>query len=131
MTFSLVWHLLPDANIPCNTYKMKLLFDQNISYRITRLLPDVFDDCRHVSTVGLSNSTDGDIRLFAKRNGFTIVTFDADFFDLSLVFGFPPKIVWFRTGNLTTSEIAECLILNCSNILSLIDNPEQGCMEID
>jgi predicted nuclease of predicted toxin-antitoxin system len=95
-----------------------------------RHLPDSFADCRHVRSAGLNDRDDAEIRLFAKQNGFTIVTFDADFFDLSLVRNFPPKIVWLRTGNLTTSEIADCLILICSNIISFIDNPEQNCLEI-
>jgi predicted nuclease of predicted toxin-antitoxin system len=113
-----------------DTEKMKLLFDQNISFRIMRLLPDDFADCRHLSMVGLTNHTDIDIYRFAKQNGFTIVTFDADFFDLSLLFGAPPKIVWLRTGNLTTSDIAERIISNKSNILSMIDSAEQSCVEI-
>ena len=108
---------------------MKLLFDQNISYRIMRLLPNDFVDCHHLSALGLTNRTDADIYRFAKQNGFTIVTFDADFFDMSLLFGSPPKIVWLRTGNLTTSQIADCIIANKSNILSMIDS-QQSCMEI-
>jgi predicted nuclease of predicted toxin-antitoxin system len=83
-----------------------------------------------VKSEGLNDCNDAEIWQFAKRNGFTIVTFDADFFDLSLVRKFPPKIVWLRTGNLTTFEIAERIIQNCSNIISFIDNPEQYCLEI-
>ena len=67
---------------------------------------------------------------FAKQNGFTVVTFDADFFDISILRSCPPKIIWLRTGNLTTSEIAERIVLNSSNIASFIDNPDQSCLEI-
>ncbi|MCL1932483.1 MAG: DUF5615 family PIN-like protein [Candidatus Azobacteroides sp.] len=109
---------------------MKLLFDQNISFRVLRLLPDDFSDCRHVRSVGLNDCNDAKIWQYAKQNGFTIVTFDADFFDISVLRGFPPKIVWFCTGNLTTFEIAERIILNHANIVSFIDNPDQGCLEI-
>lgn len=109
---------------------MKLLFDQNISFRIIRLLPDQFADCRHVKSVGLNERKGVEIWRFAKQNGCTIVTFDADFYDLSLVWNVPPKIVWLRTPNLNTSEIAERIILNCSNIISFIDNPELSCLEI-
>ena len=109
---------------------MKLLFDQNISYRVLRLLPDSFHECKHVKSIGLADCNDSDIWQFAKLNGFTIVTFDADFFDLSILKGFPPKVIWMRTGNLTTREIAERIILNYSNIISLIDNPEQYCIEL-
>jgi predicted nuclease of predicted toxin-antitoxin system len=109
---------------------MKLLFDQNISFRVLRLLPEIFADCRHVKSVGLNDRDDVEIWRFAKENGFTIVTFDADFFDLSLVWNVPPKIVWLRTGNLSTAEIAECVIFNSSIIISFIDNPGQNCLEI-
>jgi len=109
---------------------MKLLFDQNISFRVLHLLPNSFADCRHVRSVDLNDCNDVKIWQFAKQNGFTVVTFDADFFDISTLRGFPPKIVWFRTGNLTTSEIVERIILNYSNIVSFIDNPDQSCLEI-
>ena len=109
---------------------MKLLFDQNISYRIVRLLPDIFAESRHVSSVGLNDSIDVKIWQFAKQNDFTVVTFDADFFDIATLKGFPPKIIWIRTGNITTEELAERIILNYSIIVSFIGNSEQNCLEI-
>jgi predicted nuclease of predicted toxin-antitoxin system len=110
---------------------MKLLFDQNISFRVLRLLPDSFANCRHVRSVGLNDCNDAKIWQYAKQNGFTVVTFDADFFDISILRGFPPKIIWFRTGNLTTSEIVECVIRNYDKIVAFIDNSDQSCLEID
>jgi predicted nuclease of predicted toxin-antitoxin system len=109
---------------------MKLLFDQNISFRVLRLLPDSFSDCRQVRSVGMYNRDDREIWQYAKVNGFTIVTFDADFFDLSILHGFPPKVIWLRTGNLTTSEIAELIMLNFSDITSFIKDPDQSCLDI-
>jgi len=109
---------------------MKLLFDQNISFRILSLLPDSFSDCRQVRSIGLHNCDDVEIWQYAKRNGFTIVTFDADFFDLSILRGFPPKVIWLRTGNLNTSEIANRILLNFSNIASFITNSDHSCLDI-
>ena len=109
---------------------MKLLFDQNISFRILRLLPDTFAGCQHVKSVDLEDHDDWDIWQYAKLNDFTIVTFDADFFDITLLKGFPPKIVWLRTGNLTTQDIAERIILNHDNIVSMISNSNQSCIEL-
>lgn len=109
---------------------MKLLFDQNISYRILQLLPDSFSDCRQVSSVGLLNCTDSGIWEFAKQNDFTIVTFDSDFFDMSVLRGCPPKVIWLRCGNTSTSELAERLILNFSNIASFIEDSGQSCLDI-
>jgi len=109
---------------------MKLLFDQNISYRILQLLPDNFSDSQQAGSVGLHNCNDSDIWQFAKQNGFTIVTFDSDFFDMSILRGCPPKVIWLRTGNVSTSELAERIILNFSAIASFIDNPNQSCLDI-
>ena len=109
---------------------MKLLFDQNISFRIMRLLPESFSDCRHVLSVGLDDCDDHVIWTFAKQNGFTVVTFDADFFNIATLKGSPPKIVWLRTGNLTTFEIVERIVFNASNIILLINDSKQNCLKI-
>jgi predicted nuclease of predicted toxin-antitoxin system len=109
---------------------MKLLFDQNISFRILRLLPESFADCRQVRLVGLNDHSDAEIWQFARQNDFTIVTFDADFLDISVLRGIPPKIIWLRTGNLPTLRIAERIILNYPVIVSFLDNPEQNCLEL-
>jgi predicted nuclease of predicted toxin-antitoxin system len=109
---------------------MRLLFDQNISFRICRLLSESFSECRHVSSVGLHNHEDIDIWKFAKTNGFSIVTFDADYFDLSLLKGSPPKIIWLRTGNISTDDLANRILMNTRTIQLFLDNPEQNCLEI-
>jgi predicted nuclease of predicted toxin-antitoxin system len=57
---------------------LKLLFDQNISHRAVKALQDVFD-CAQVRSLGLENKTDIQIWDFAKVNGYSIVSFDADF----------------------------------------------------
>ncbi|MDR0605887.1 MAG: DUF5615 family PIN-like protein [Bacteroidales bacterium] len=109
---------------------MKLLFDQNISYRILIYLPEIFSDSQQVRTVGLENHDDIVIWQYARANNYAIVTFDADFYDISLIKGFPPKIIWLRTGNLVTAKIAELINLHSKNILDFMDNTEQSCMEI-
>lgn len=63
---------------------MKLLFDQNISYRIVKKISHLFPECMHVSSCGLNDAEDPDIWEFARKNKFTIVTYDSDFYDLSL-----------------------------------------------
>jgi predicted nuclease of predicted toxin-antitoxin system len=49
---------------------------------------------------------------------------------LTALYGFPPKIIWVRSGNLRTDEIAELLIKNQSSIQDFINNQELGCLEI-
>lgn len=88
---------------------MKLLFDQNISFRIVKKLEDVFPEAKQVAQLDLYNSSDIEIWNFAKENDFAIVTFDSDFIDISTLKGHPPKIVWLRYGNTSTENIAEAL----------------------
>ena len=105
---------------------MRLLFDQNISYRIIGKLPDYFADCKQVSDVGLKDCEDSEIWQFAHNNDYVIVTYDSDFYDISLMNGCPPKIIWLRTGNLRTLEIVQLLIANLDAINDFINNPDMS-----
>ena len=109
---------------------MKLLFDQNISFRIIPYLPECFVGSQQVRNVGLLNKSDFDVWEFARCNNYIIVTFDADFYDISMIKETPPKIIWLRTGNLTTSEIAEILTKHSEMILEFIAEDDRLCMEI-
>ncbi len=113
---------------------MKLLFDQNISYRIIKKLPADFSECKQVSHIGLNDRDDLDIWQYARDNNYAIVTFDSDFYDISLINGFPPKIIWLRTGNLTTSDILQLLKTNFETIKRFLNNTEFSdiaCLEIE
>lgn len=108
---------------------MKLLLDQNISYRIIKHLPSTIT-ATHVTNEGLVNSADFEIWQFAKSNGYTIVTQDTDFNDIFIVHGFPPKIIWFKTGNLKNNHILEYLVANFEELLNFLQDPELGVYEI-
>ena len=113
---------------------MKLLFDQNISFRIIQKLSDSYPVCKQVRELGLTNAEDIDIWDYARKNDFVIVTFDADFYDIGLINGYPPKIVWLRTSNLTTSQIADLLIKKRNEISDFCFQPElkdKACLEIE
>ncbi len=113
---------------------MKLLFDQNISFRITRKLQGYFPGCLHVSDCNLSDSEDPEIWKYAKDYGFAIVTFDSDFYDISIINGHPPKIIWIRTGNLTTKEITKLILDNQKAITTFLDYDDFkniACLELE
>ena len=57
---------------------MKLLLDENLSDRIAAKLTDLFPGSAHVKTESLIQAEDSRIWEFAKENGFTIVSKDAD-----------------------------------------------------
>lgn len=110
---------------------MRFLFDQNISYRILKKLPTVLQESTHVKSENLINAQDREIWEYAKEKDFTIVTQDADFNNLNSLFGFPPKIIWIRTGNISTSEILDLIMDYYEEIFQFINNSKFGCLEIE
>ena len=109
---------------------MKLLFDQHLSHKQTMALIDLFPDSTHVRDVGQQSSDDKTIWNFAKDNGLTIVTKDSDYFDFVQVFGYPPKIIWIKSGNGPTSLVAQIIRKNYSVILLSLNDPQIGIIEI-
>jgi predicted nuclease of predicted toxin-antitoxin system len=94
------------------------------------LLPEIFSGSSHIKSVGLINAPDKEIWEYAKKNDFIIVTQDSDFIELNLLFGFPPKIIWIRTGNLKTHAILEILTDNYYEIEKFVEDENFGCFEI-
>jgi predicted nuclease of predicted toxin-antitoxin system len=84
---------------------VKLLFDENVSYRLPESLVEEFPDSTHVRAVGLRGADDQQIWDYARDRGFTIVSKDTDFRERSYVEGSPPKIVWLDVGNAGTEAI--------------------------
>jgi predicted nuclease of predicted toxin-antitoxin system len=109
---------------------MRLLLDQNISHKVLHSLPNQFIGSTSVKKEGLINSPDKEIWEFAKEKDFVIVTQDSDFNDLNSLYGFPPKVIWIRTGNLKTMEIVDVLIDYTEDIENFLTNENYGCLEI-
>jgi len=108
---------------------MKLLFDQNISFRLIERISNLYPDAKQVRELGLENVTDNEIFEFAKKNDYSIVTFDSDFCDLNILKGFPPKIIWIRTGNTTTKNL-EIIMKNKYERIKSFMQENFGCLEI-
>lgn len=83
---------------------MKLLFDENLSFRLVAALADIYPDSSHVREIGLLGADDLHVWNYAAEHGYLLASKDTDFYERSLVFGSPPKIVWLRTGNSTVAE---------------------------
>jgi predicted nuclease of predicted toxin-antitoxin system len=88
---------------------VKLLFDENLSHTLVVRLEDLFPNSIHVRQVGLKSAEDLLVWNYAKSNGLIIVSKDADMHQRSFLFGPPPKVVWVRLGNCSTSEIEHLL----------------------
>lgn len=84
---------------------MKLLFDENLSPKMVAALVDVFPCSAHVDRVGLGGESDDTVWNYAKENGFMLVSKDSDFYDKSMLYGHPPKVIWIKRGNCTNRQI--------------------------
>lgn len=109
---------------------MKLLFDQNLSFRLPQRLSDIFPNSAHVRTAELDRATDDEIWEYAKQRGYCIVSQDADFAERSRLYGAPPKVIWLRCGNRTPLEIENILRRNLELIAEVIQNDSLHCLEI-
>ncbi|MEO0770184.1 MAG: DUF5615 family PIN-like protein [Cyanobacteria bacterium J06649_4] len=88
---------------------MRLLFDHNLSPRLVTRLADLYPDSQHVFLLDMGEASDREIWNYAQQHNFTVVTRDSDYNDLSLLRGFPPKVIWIRRGNCSTANIEALL----------------------
>lgn len=109
---------------------MKLLLDQNISRKLVDELEDLFPGSSHVYPLGLHKASDEEIWNYSRDNGFTIVTQDSDFSERSLVYGYPPKVVWLRTGNTSTDNIRNIFKQHSQEIIAFGEDDTLGCLQI-
>jgi predicted nuclease of predicted toxin-antitoxin system len=109
---------------------VKLLFDHNLSVQLVRHLRDLFPDASHVALLGLDRAGDSHVWQFAREHGYVIVTKDADFHDLSVQRGAPPKIVWLRIGNCTTAEIVRLLRAHANVIRGFMAEEESTVLTL-
>ena len=113
---------------------MKLLLDQNISFRITNKIQDLYPGSKQVRDIGLENSKDSFLWTYALENNYCIVTFDGDFYNLGLIKGSSPKVIWLRLGNTSTQNVEFVLRKNYDLIkifLTDTNYKDIGCLEIN
>ena len=91
---------------------------------------ETFSESTTVKNEGLIDALDRTIWDFAKEKNYVILTQDSDFNNLTSLFGHPPKIIWIRTGNLRTYEIADILIKYYDELEKFIADEDHGCFEI-
>lgn len=111
---------------------MKLLFDENISWRIVKKIIHLYPGSESSVRLHLTGQKDDTVWKTAKRDGYDIVTFDEDYSVLSQERGFPPKVIFIRSGNMSTQPLAALLIRNHEVIVAFLTNPEEehGCLEL-
>jgi predicted nuclease of predicted toxin-antitoxin system len=107
---------------------VKLLFDHNISPSLIRLLHDLFPGSNHVYHLNLHEVDDPIIWTYAGERQFIVVSKDVDFSELSMVAGFPPKLVWLKLGNCRTFDIESSIRANYDAIRDMYEDPQRGIL---
>jgi predicted nuclease of predicted toxin-antitoxin system len=108
----------------------RLLLDQNLSRRLVTSLAPQFPGSAHVADMGMSQASDREIFDFARANEFAILSKDSDFDHLSFRFGAPPKVIWVRLGNASTSEIGNAVLRGALRIRRFLADDESTLMVI-
>jgi predicted nuclease of predicted toxin-antitoxin system len=106
---------------------VKLLFDQNLSFKLPKKLEEVFPGSSQVKLLNMEQADDPEIWEYAQRNGFTLVSKDSDYYDSSALRGHPPKVIWLRCGNQRTSYVEKLIRSNLDQIRAFEADPTAGC----
>ncbi len=109
---------------------MKLLFDENLSPKLPILLIAHFPNSIHVRDCGLKGFPDSTIWEYARTHGFIIVSKDSDFYQRSLLYGQPPKLIWLRIGNCTRNDLINLLLKHKQDIDKFNNNPAESVLVI-
>lgn len=109
---------------------MKLLLDQNISYKIIKKLDKFFEEVAQVGRLGMAQTDDGMIWQYARTNNYVLVTFDPYFQERNIVAGHPLKIIWLKCRNTSTKNLVQVLTGSVEEIKAFYEDPELTCLEI-
>jgi predicted nuclease of predicted toxin-antitoxin system len=101
---------------------VRLLFDQNLPHRFVTALADLFPNSEHVKSAGLAVATDRQVWDYARQRGLAIMSKDADFHQMSFLYGAPPKTVWLRCGNCSTADLERIIREHTDEIAAFLQD---------
>jgi len=104
---------------------VKILLDENLSLKLAARLAALFPGITDVALAGLETTPDQEIWEFAGRQGFLLVTADADFCQFAATLGPPPKVIWLRRWRHPTRDAEAVLRRNAVRITEFA--PDPGC----
>jgi predicted nuclease of predicted toxin-antitoxin system len=109
---------------------VRLLFDENLSPKLAKLLSGDFPGSSHVD-LSMRGATDHSIWEYAKERGFVIVSKDNDFRQRVFLLGPPPKVIWLSVGNAGTQLIAALLKENAERVEAFGAHPDEGLLVLE
>ena len=93
-------------------------------------IQDKYPDSTQVALVKLEQASDKIIRQYAIDNDFVMTTKDADFYEMNMLYGQPPKVIWLKIGNLSKAETIKVLLENRNIIHTALIDEDKACVEI-
>ena len=109
---------------------MKLLLVENISRRLVPFLQHAYPGSNQVVLLGMESASDKEVWQRTQQDGYVIVTRDADFQELSLVWGQPPQVIWLKTLNQSRAATLKVLIDNRDLIVESLTTNRLASVEI-
>lgn len=109
---------------------IKLLFDQNLSYKLVARLEHLYPNSQHIAALGLDQASDKEVWQYAKEHHFVIVSKDSDFNEITAFYDFPPYVIWLRLGNSRIVAVEDALTKHHEKICEIIKEAKTGIIEI-
>ena len=94
-------------------------------------IADLYPGSLHVRDVGLQAASDAAVWEHASRHSMVIVSKDADFHQRSFLLGPPPKVIWIRRGNCSTTELLKLLRAHQSEISAFAYDKESAFLALE
>jgi predicted nuclease of predicted toxin-antitoxin system len=107
---------------------MKLLVDNNLSFKLVQPLLEIFPGTLHIRNVLSITTDDLTIWEFAKAEDFIILTKDNDFDERSQLEGCPPKIIHLICGNKTTLHILNLILWHKDEVIRFCETDSGNCI---
>jgi predicted nuclease of predicted toxin-antitoxin system len=110
---------------------MRLLLDENISWRLAAYLRPHCAAEPHVRDIQLGSSPDTSIWRYARQHGYDVLTKDEDFLRLVLAEGFPPRVVAVQNAQVPVVRLAEYLLSRLPQIEAFLgEQTEFGFLQL-
>jgi predicted nuclease of predicted toxin-antitoxin system len=109
---------------------MKLLLDQNISYKLIKPLSKLYEEVVQISRLGMGQTSDSMVWQYALTYGYTMVTYDAYFVERNALTGYPIKVLWLKCEDTSTENVLRLLSENYETITQFHEDDTKSCLEI-
>ena len=110
---------------------MRLLVDENVSWRLAAYLRPHCEVVLHVRNIGLAESPDTSIWRYARQHGYDLLAKDEDFVRLVVAEGFPPRVVALQNAQVPVKMLAKFLLARLPQLEAFLgEQTEFGMLQL-